>query len=98
MYLDTVGFFITLLGGGEKLRTFPIPTYEKNQELLIVKKVKQILSTKRSNPQADTKALEDEIDLLVYHLYDLTYDEVLVIDPELKLSKEAYERKKRRTN
>lgn len=34
---------------------------------------------------------ENEIDNLVYRLYDLSYDEVKVIDPEFPLSKEAYE-------
>ena len=37
--------------------------------------------------------LESEIDILVYHLYDLTYDEVLIIDPNPPFTREEYESK-----
>ena len=36
-------------------------------------------------------SLEKEIDHIVYHLYDLTYDEVLVVDPETPITREEYE-------
>lgn len=39
----------------------------------------------------DTTTLEQEIDNLVYKLYDLTYDEVKVIDPEFSLTLAEYE-------
>jgi len=39
----------------------------------------------------DTKELEDKIDLMVYKLYKLTYDEVKIIDSEFWLSKKEYE-------
>lgn len=35
---------------------------------------------------------EEQIDLLVYHLYGLTYDEVLIVDPEIPITKEEYEK------
>ena len=35
--------------------------------------------------------LEQQIDLIVYHLYNLTYDEVLIIDPESPIKREEYE-------
>jgi len=35
--------------------------------------------------------LGDQIDIMVYKLYDLTYEEVKVIDPGFALSKEEYE-------
>lgn len=35
--------------------------------------------------------LELQIDHIVYHLYNLTYDEVLVIDPETPITREEYE-------
>jgi len=37
------------------------------------------------------KALESEIDSLVYQLYGLTYDEVLVVDPDTSITREEYE-------
>ena len=35
-------------------------------------------------------ATDNEIDLMVYKLYDLTYDEVLIVDPETKIGREVY--------
>jgi len=35
--------------------------------------------------------ISNEIDLLVYHLYGLTYDEVLIVDPETPITKEKYQ-------
>ena len=43
------------------------------------------------NINKDTSALENQIDFLVYHLYGLTYDEVLIVDPETPISREEYE-------
>ncbi|GAB4348314.1 MAG: hypothetical protein OHK0038_27800 [Flammeovirgaceae bacterium] len=51
--------------------------------------VEQILAKKEKGE--DTTALEREIDLLVYRLYELSYEEVKVIDPQFALSKEEYE-------
>lgn len=52
------------------------------------------LSKKAHKLSADNKSiehLEKEIDNLVYKLYELTYDEVKVIDPEFSLTKKEYE-------
>lgn len=46
---------------------------------------------KQERVQADTSSLENKIDFLVYHLYDLTYDEVLVVDPNPPFSREEYD-------
>jgi len=40
----------------------------------------EILAAKRADPQADTSALEGEIDQLVYQLYGLTEDEVKIVE------------------
>lgn len=69
-----------------------VPCANEAEKLLIVKLVDKILTAKQSNPHADTTALEQQIDNLVYRLYDLTYAEVKVIDPEFGLSEEEYER------
>ena len=50
-----------------------------------------IIQLKEENPKADTTELEQEIDVLVYQLYNLTYEEVLIVDPAFHLSKDAYE-------
>jgi len=39
-----------------------------------------ILTDKKSNPQADTTALETEIDQLVYGLYGLTDEEIAIVE------------------
>ena len=48
------------------------------------------MEEKKYNPSADTSALESEIDRLVYQLYGLTYDEVLIVDPETTITREEY--------
>mgnify|MGYP002516093124 CR=1 FL=1 len=58
---------------------------------VIVEKVDAILLAKNVDKQADTTSLENQIDFLIYHLYGLTYDEVLIVDPETPISREEYE-------
>jgi len=45
-------------------------------------------------PQVNTKHLEDKIDIMVYKLYNLTYEEVKIIDPNIEqiISEEEYEK------
>lgn len=43
-----------------------------------------ILESKKINPQANTEHLEDQIDIMVYKLYNLTYEEVKIIDPNIE--------------
>lgn len=62
---------------------------EKEQKQ-IEKLVDEILKKKKTNQ--DTTFLEKEIDLLVYKLYELTYDEVKLIDKDFWLSEEEYEK------
>jgi hypothetical protein len=38
----------------------------------------------------DTTALEQQIDNMVYKLYELTYQEVKIIDPEIALTEQEY--------
>lgn len=40
--------------------------------------------------KAKIDATDNEIDLMVYKLYDMTYDEVLIVDPETKIIRENY--------
>jgi len=42
--------------------------------------VDKIITAKKQNPQSDTTELEREIDHLVYQLYDLTPDEIKIIE------------------
>ena len=76
------------------VKTFPLPNIDEETRIVIDEKVSRILSAKQSDPSADTTVLEDEIDFMVYKLYGLTYDEVLVVDPETPITREQYEAKK----
>jgi len=68
----------------------PIPKLSESEQLPFVRLVEQILALKEQGK--DTTALEAQIDLLVYKLYDLTYEEVKVIDPAFALSREEYDK------
>ena len=57
----------------------------------IVELIDLIIVSKKTNPQTNTGTLEYQIDLLVYRLYGLTYDEVLIVDPTTPITREEYE-------
>ena len=69
----------------------PIALNHENKNTCIEELVETILTLKES--KADTLKLEQQIDFLVYHLYGLTYDEVLIVDPETPITREEYEKK-----
>jgi hypothetical protein len=58
----------------------PIPTPTETQKTAIENRVTQILTAKRANPAADVAALEAQIDQLVYQLYDLTDEEIAIVE------------------
>ncbi|RVZ49690.1 class I SAM-dependent DNA methyltransferase [Helicobacter pylori] len=61
----------------------PIPQItEKNQELAdkITDCAERILKSKAKDPKANTQELEKEIDVLVYQLYNLTDEEIKIIE------------------
>ena len=67
----------------EFMKLFPVPPItEANQHLVaqIENRVDKIIVAKRSNPDADTTALENEIDQIVYSLYDLTPEEIAIVE------------------
>lgn len=69
----------------------PVKVVDSTTQNELVKMVDKALSVKRDDIKADIKTIEDEIDRFVYHLYNLTYDEVLIIDPETPITREEYE-------
>jgi hypothetical protein len=58
----------------------PIPIVTAIQQKPIIDFVTKILAAKQSNPAADTRALEREIDQLVYDLYGLTSEEIAIVE------------------
>jgi hypothetical protein len=49
----------------------------------------KILSAKKRDPSANTTALEREIDRLVYELYELTPEEIAIIEDSTRRVKRA---------
>ena len=73
---------------GNQIKSIPLPKNDSYKDS-IISLVNQILA------EGGDKVLEQQIDLLVYHLYGLTYDEVLIVDPETPITREEYELAKR---
>ena len=57
---------------------FVIASFEKQNELSEL--AKEIVKIKQCNPNADTSELEHQIDILVYKLYNLTPEEIAIIE------------------
>jgi hypothetical protein len=72
------------------MKDFPIPNATESQRTAIEKLVQKCLDAKKDDPTADTSELEKQIDHLVYKLYQLTYNEVKIIDPEFELTEQEY--------
>lgn len=62
----------------------PIPELTEKTQQPFVLLIDQILTRKEQGK--DTTALEKEIDIMVYKLYDLSYEEVKIVDPEFELT------------
>ncbi|MCY4173541.1 MAG: Eco57I restriction-modification methylase domain-containing protein [Cyanobacteria bacterium MAG CAR3_bin_5] len=58
----------------------PIPKISTAQQKPFIQLIDHILQAKATNPSADTSALEAEIDCLVYQLYELTAEEIAVVE------------------
>ena len=64
----------------KELSKFPIPKASIEEQRNIISIVNKILTTKKQNTEADTTELESQIDNLVYKLYDLTPEEIKIIE------------------
>ena len=64
----------------EDLRKFPIKKIGTVEQQPFISIVDQILETKKFDPNADTTALEKEIDKIVYELYGLSEEEIRIIE------------------
>jgi hypothetical protein len=58
----------------------PIKRIDKKLQGAFVEIVNKIISTKKQNPSADTTDLENRIDQLVYQLYELTEEEIKIVE------------------
>ncbi|WRF31270.1 Eco57I restriction-modification methylase domain-containing protein [Helicobacter pylori] len=82
-------FFPTHMQGGAfgfdtlSVETIPIPQITKSNKPTadkIIVLVDKILQSKEKDPKANTQKLEKEIDALVYQLYNLTDEEIKIIE------------------
>jgi hypothetical protein len=64
----------------EMLNTLPIPEIAVAQRSKLVSLIDRILAAKQRDAEADTSALEREIDQLVYALYGLTPEEIQIVE------------------
>jgi hypothetical protein len=62
------------------LRQFPIKVVSTEKQKHFIKLVDKIIEEKKQNPLADTTDLENQIDQLFYQLYDLTEEEIKIIE------------------
>ena len=73
------------------LEVIPVPKNDKIKQHEVAQLVQRAIALKARNISADVATIESEIDHLVYQLYGLTYDEVLIVDPEMPITREEYE-------
>ncbi len=81
----------TMFGGNSMLGSIQVQAPQIRKSLIpkpsllvkqqpIIDMVEEILQEKRINPNTDTTALEQQIDELVYQLYNLTPEEIAIIE------------------
>ncbi len=63
-----------------QLESIPIIEIENKDQQPLVKLVDKIMKIKNKNPKQETSQLESEIDKIVYKLYDLTDEEIELIE------------------
>ena len=74
----------------QDIKDFPLPLMTEDSISILDRLVKLIIQAKEQSHSANTIDLENQIDKLVYRLYGLTYDEVLIIDPDTPITEEEY--------
>ena len=65
------------------LLKFPIPQVSQIEKRKLITLVEEIIKARQSNQQANTSALESEIDHLVYQFYGLTEEEIKIVEGAL---------------
>ena len=66
----------------------------QNEFIAIVNKILELTQSddylKNKEKQDAVKEYENQIDIMVYKLYELTYPEVKIIDPNFSMSEQEY--------
>ncbi|TXD56117.1 hypothetical protein ES044_17380 [Polaribacter sp. IC066] len=72
----------------EDIRNFPLPKAEIKHIEKIEFLIDNIINEKKNKSEISEYSLK--LDMIFFNIYELTYEEVKIIDPELKLTKEEY--------
>lgn len=80
--------FLNLAIKAEYLKQIRIPVPTPSLKTQIENLVQEITQDKNENKETLQK--EMQIDQLVYQLYDLTYDEILIVDPKKQITRDEY--------
>ena len=83
--LKMAGGYINI--GVNEISSIPICLSEKHQMLVDI-----VDSIQLSSDDIYIKQGINKIDNIIFHLYGLTYDEVLIVDPQTPITREEYER------
>ena len=78
---------------GYEIEAIPICDFPQQVSNEIASMVETMMQKRNENHSANISTEESAVDFLVYHLYGLTYDEVLIVDPETPITREEYEKK-----
>ena len=65
---------------GYEVDNFPIPQLNSNTQTKISELVHKVIAAKRSNNSADTSVFEKQIDEVVYQAYELSNDDIRIIE------------------
>jgi hypothetical protein len=68
----------------EPLIDIPLIEIPKPDQPAIIEIVNKILALKKENPIADTTDLEAKIDQLIYQLYELTEEEIAIVEGSIE--------------
>ena len=78
--------------GVKGLSSIPVPQVSKEQQSLIANIVDKIIDNKKFSNEIAVSTYVSQIDSIIYKLYELTYDEILIVDPQTPIIREEYEK------
>ena len=68
---------------GYEVDNFPISLIDSGTQLKISELVKKVIGTKCTNNNADTSTIEKQIDEFVYQVYELSKDDIKIIEQSI---------------
>lgn len=74
------------------LEMIPLPNMDKSAEEILTSLVNEIIYLKSKNVLFDTSLLENKVNFIIYKLYNLSYDDILIIEPQTSITRDEYEK------